>query len=144
MKNSMHGMTNTKLYNVFKGMKSRIRYSKNRSSSYKGLTMCDEWLNDSGSFITWAIENGYKEGLQIDRIDNKKGYTPENCRWVTAKENANNRSTTIILNVDGEEGTIAYFSDKYGVKHHTIQTRISRGWSHSEAVKKPSQKRKQK
>lgn len=139
---SKHGMTNTKLYNVFKGVKSRTRYGTKRSSSYvdNGIVICDEWLNDSSLFIAWALSNGYKDGLQIDRIDNSKGYSPDNCRWVTPKENCQNRSTTRMITVLGEVNTISYFSEKYGVNHHTISTRLSRGWSESDAATKKSQK----
>lgn len=135
MSYSKHGMTNTKLYNVFKGIKSRVRNPSKRSQCYVGVDICSEWLLDSSLFIEWAINSGYSDGLQIDRIDNSLGYSPENCRWVTPKQNANNRTSTKIITVDGEANTIAYFSDKYGVKHHTIQTRLARGWSDNDAVK---------
>ncbi|EAR1629017.1 TPA: hypothetical protein ACXISN_003515 [Salmonella enterica subsp. enterica serovar Horsham] len=135
-----HGMTNTKLYNVFKGMKGRTRSATKRSKCYCGIKICEEWLNDSSLFIKWALENGYKEGMQIDRIDNLSGYSPENCRFVTPKENANNRLNNIVITVDGEVNTIAYFSDKYGIKHHTIVTRLKRGWDPESAVKKPLSK----
>lgn len=135
-------MTNTKLYNVFKGMKSRTRYGGKKSRSYveNGIKICDKWINDPSLFIDWSLANGYKEGLQIDRIDNNKGYSPENCRWVTAKENCQNRSSTKLITVFGEVNTIAYFSEKYGVKHHTIATRLSRGWSESDAATRSNQK----
>lgn len=132
---SQHGMTNTKLYNVFKGMKSRTRSANKRSKCYEGITVCDEWLNDSSLFIEWALANGYREGMQIDRIDGTKGYNPNNCRFVTPKQNANNRSTTLLIEVDGEKNTIAYFSQKYGIQHHTIMTRLKRGWPAHRAVK---------
>lgn len=140
MSYSLHGWTNTKLYNVFKGMKGRTRYASKRNKCYKGISICSEWLNDPLAFISWAINNGYREGMQIDRIDNSKGYDPENCRFVTPKQNANNRSTTKFIEVDGERNTISYFSEKYGIHHHTIETRLRRGWCTDRAVKAPLSK----
>lgn len=61
----------------------------------RGITVCDEWRNDRQAFIDWALDNGFEKGLQIDRIDTYKGYSPENCRWVTHREQMRNcRNTT--------------------------------------------------
>ena len=100
-----HGLSGTKIFNVWLGMKERC-YNK-KSTNYvnygnRGITVCQEWLDDFMNFYNWAIENGYKEELDekgrnllsIDRIDNGKGYSPENCRWVTSEIQSRNKRTT--------------------------------------------------
>ena len=84
----------------------------------RGIVVCEEWLADGGQerFIEWARENGYEIGLTIDRIDNDGPYSPNNCRWVTAKEQCNNRSTNTFLTVDGTTKTIAQWLDFLGIK----------------------------
>lgn len=83
--NLIHGMRNTPLYIVFDSMKKRCYNKDHENYKYyggRGITICDEWLNSAKSFFDWAFENGYKEGLQIDRIDVNKGYSPDNCRFI--------------------------------------------------------------
>lgn len=113
-----HGMRKTHLYSVWAAMLRRVGVHKGASEKEKrlyqdrGITVCDEWLVFE-NFRDWALSHGYKEGLQIDRRDNDKGYCPENCRWVIPKENTNNRRNTIRL----EDGTpLAMFCSKVGIQ----------------------------
>ena len=113
-----HGMSKTRIYSVWSDMLKRAGVIKGASEEVKhnyqdrGITVCDEWLVFE-NFRDWALSHGYKEGLQIDRVNNDAGYCPENCRWVTPKENTNNRRNTIRL----EDGTpLAMFCSKVGIQ----------------------------
>lgn len=94
-----HNLVNTRLYRVFAGMKQRCYRKTNYNYKWyggKGIKICDEWLKDFKNFYNWAINNGYDESLpwyknSIDRIDSNKDYSPENCRWITMKEQRKNQ-----------------------------------------------------
>lgn len=84
-----HGKSGTKLYYIWEAMKQRCYNPNNKRYSDwggRGITICDEWKNNFRKFEKWAIESGYKEGLTIDRINNDKEYSPNNCRWATYHE----------------------------------------------------------
>jgi len=72
-----------------------------RNYGSRGISVCAEWM-DFEPFLFWSLANGYQKGLDLDRIDNNGGYSPENCRWTDRKKNANNRRTTLMLTVDGK------------------------------------------
>ena len=112
-----HGMKHTRLYRVWSNMHTRCYCQTNtRYGRYggRGIKMCDEWVGSDGfqNFYNWAMENGYREDLTIDRIDNDGNYFPENCRWTDNKTQSNNRRTNRRVSVDGVDKTIAEWSDQ--------------------------------
>ena len=88
----------------------------------KGIRVCQSWLDNPELFQTWALKNGYADNLTINRKDEDKDYCPENCEWITAKNNAKYKSTTYILEVDGEEHTGREWSDVLKLGTNTINT----------------------
>jgi hypothetical protein len=93
-----HGYSSHPLYNIWRGIKKRcnnINDMHYKNYGNRGITCCDLWYNEAVSFVEWSLENGWKLGLSIDRINNNGPYSPENCRYVSPKiQNINQRSTT--------------------------------------------------
>lgn len=92
------------------------------------MDVCEEWQNSFLTFKEWAMANGYKDTLTIDRIDSKKGYCPENCRWATYKEQNNNTSKNVYLSFNGETHTVKQWADKNCVSANMLYKRLYRGW----------------
>lgn len=93
---------NIHIYWAWKSMKQRCNNPKCRAyKNYgkRGISVCGEWA-EFEPFLEWALSSGYVNGFDIDRIDNNKGYSPDNCRWVSRKTNINNRRKTILLTVN--------------------------------------------
>lgn len=138
--NRLHGESGSKLYNLWNNMRFRTteKYFQRNLYFDKGISVCEDW-HDYKKFAEWAKINGYKEGLQLDRIDNSKGYEPQNCRWVDTQTNSNNRDVTFRVNYKGE---IYAFTDLVDIKdlrkhENTIRQRIRNGWTIEDAFDKP-------
>lgn len=118
--------THTKLYTTWLNMKARCseRGDQYKRYFFRGIFVCDEWKNDYRAFLKWAMANGYNDSLTIDRIDNNKGYCPENCRWTTYQEQGNNKSNNRIIEHNGIKKTMAQWSRELGINYSTFQTRM--------------------
>lgn len=132
-----YGFSHTRIDNIYRSIISRC-YCPNCKSyknyGSKGITVCDEWRLDKIKFFDWAFKNGYSDTLTIDRIDNSKGYCPENCRWITYKQQANNKTNNLVLCIDGVSHTVAEWADISNVQAKTIYARLKRNWEPKRAV----------
>lgn len=136
-------MSNTRLFWIWHSMMDRC--SNKNAVGYKhyggkGIQVCDEW-KDSTAFIKWALANGYRDDLTIDRIDSNKNYEPDNCRWADWKVQANNTSRNHYLTINGETKTLAQWAEYYGVPYKYVHKRTrDLGWSFEDAVSRPVRK----
>lgn len=124
-----HGHSKTKLYGVWLGMKRRCYYQHDKRYQHyggRGIIVCDEWRKDYTAFESWAINNGYKQGLSIDRIDNNGNYCPANCRWATTSQQNRNYSRNSLLEFNGVLTCVEDIAHKIGVKPVTLRMRIKR------------------
>lgn len=129
---------NKKLYKVWGAMRSRCNNPDSQSYSLyggRGIKVCDEWNSDYLTFYHWAIDNGYKIGLSIDRINVDGDYCPSNCRWVDHVIQGNNRRKNYIITYNGETHTMADWARITGVNYNTLSGRIRRyAWPIEDAL----------
>ena len=140
-----HGKTRTRLYRIWAGMKQRCTNPKeDRYHRYggRGITICDDWL-DFQNFHNWAMTNGYRDDLTIDRINNDGNYEPSNCRWTTIKEQSNNKSTNVFIEYNGERKTIKQWEEQTGIPSNRIWWRLHEGWTIEETLTTPARKKRQ-
>ena len=120
------GLTNTKLYYAYRNMLNRCYYPGTPMYKYygaEGKTVCEEWRDKEHgfeNFAEWAMNNGYEEGLQIDRIDNDGNYEPSNCKWSTDIEQAHNKRTTLRLKINGEIDTVGNWTRRLGISYWNL------------------------
>lgn len=137
--NFKHGKTGTRLFRTWVHMRQRcMNPNDKRFSDYggRGISVCSEW-GEYLNFEKWALENGYRKDLTIDRINNDGNYEPSNCRWTTNKEQCNNRRSNRIIEVDGIKMNEKQWAEFLGIPRHILSNRLHRGMSETEAVKKP-------
>jgi hypothetical protein len=134
-----HGLCHKTLYNSWHSMLYRCENENDpRYYDYggRGIQVCREW-HDIKLFYEWAIQNGYKEGLSIDRIDVNGNYEPSNCRWADRITQQNNMRKNRLLVVNGETKTVANWARAYGIDYGVLMSRLQRGWNEEKALKSP-------
>lgn len=135
-----HGMSGTRLWTIWCGMKSRCYYPKNiafKNYGDRGIRVCPEWVDNFLAFHEWALKNGYADNLTIDRINCDGNYEPSNCKWSTYEEQENNRRDTVYLTIQGQTLPVSEWAKKSGISAATLRNRISSGWEESEMLLRP-------
>lgn len=126
-----------RLNRIYKNMKTRCynaNYKEWHNYGGKGIKICDEWLHDKFSFIKWSLENGYKDGLTIDRMDSNGDYSPKNCRWITKSLNSSLASqgqkykldTPILAISPNDEEHLIEYDIKRFCDHHGLDVSAAR------------------
>lgn len=125
--NQKHGKCKTRLYNIYNNMKQRCTNKNNeRYKDYggRGIVVCNEWLDSFQTFHDWAMENGYKEGLTLDRVNNNKDYSPDNCHWADIKAKNRNKRSNRNITINGETHCLKEWCEILGLKIGTVKKRI--------------------
>ena len=133
---------NTRLYKIWDNMLQRCNNPNNTHYSFyggKGITVCECW-KDFLQFKEWAERSGYADNLTIDRIDGNKGYSPDNCRWVTRKEQSNNIKTNRRFEARGEIHTVREWAEITGINPNTITKRLNLGWIGDKVLDPPDRR----
>lgn len=145
-----HGLTKHPLFKIWDGIKYRCHTESSalyRLYGAKGVVVCDEWRNDFMAFYNWAISNGWKKGLQLDK-DIKAIfagvepllYSPEYCSFVTNKENNQYRTNTKLIDYEGEKRTLQYLCEKHNINRCTVRDRLKIGMTLTESLNTPLKK----
>lgn len=134
-KKKTHGLSASKVYRSWTGMKRRCyTVSDKKYADYggRGIRVCDRWIASFENFLADMGMPGH--GQTLDRRDVDGDYTPDNCRWATQLEQQNNRRDNVIVDLGGERLTMAQYARKHGLNEDKIQQRLARGWSMEKAV----------
>lgn len=122
-----HGLRDTRIYSIWKGMKQRcynVHSPKYKVYGQRNIEICKEWKNNFSNFYNWSINNGYKDNLSIDRINVNGNYCPENCRWIPLKQQARNKQASIFIKYNQQEKTLAEWCEILKLKYIKTYKRI--------------------
>lgn len=126
-----------RLYNVWRNMVRRCHDPQSdRYYTYgaRGIFVCDEWKGNFHAFVKFAIENGWRQGLSIERIDLDKGYSPSNCTFITMSEQARNKTTNVLIKYKGKTKCVMEWCEELGLNPKTIYKRIYDGHKNPEII----------
>jgi len=130
-RNATHGGSGTRLYVIWRSMRTRCDVESHptyKNYGGRGIAVCREWNKSFEAFRDWALANGYKQGLTIDRIDNDGNYEPDNCRWATMKQQNRNARSNIHVTINGITKLLCEWAEVAGIKYITLWRRVNRGW----------------
>ncbi|MBV7505644.1 hypothetical protein KW850_10290 [Bacillus sp. sid0103] len=139
-----HGLSKTRIHGLWRKVIDRC--TNPNASNYhnyggRGISICHEWRTDFMNFYSWAIDNGYQEGLSLERIDVNGNYEPSNCKWIELREQCRNKRDTKYAELNGVTKPLIEWAEIYGIPYKTIITRWYRGWRGTELVQ-PSKKQR--
>lgn len=139
--NCTHKMSKTRLYQEWAGIKARCVYKNSvNNSDYggRGIKMCKEWADSFVAFRDWALQNGYRDDLTIERIDVNGEYCPENCKWIPKSEQSSNRRSCIIITYNGKTQNLNDWCKELKLDYKRTNNRIKKlGWSFEKAISEP-------
>lgn len=127
-----HGESHTRLYRIWKHMKSRCSCPSVTGYDFyggKGVSVCQDWCDSYEKFRDWALDNGYKDDLTLDRKDGNGDYCPENCRWITRSAQMRNIRSNVNITFNGETHILMDWSHLLGVPYELLRSRLRAGWS---------------
>ena len=136
-----HNKTNTRLYRIWAAMKQRCynsNYHAYKNYGGRGIAICDDWVNSFDNFYNWAIDNGYREDLSIERINVDDNYCPNNCTWITLAQQAQNRRSCYMFYYNNKEQNLSQWCNELSLDYKLIHNRIFKlKWSFERAISEP-------
>ena len=132
-------MTDKRLREIWRSMKKRCYNPNCKDFAHygrHGIRVCQEW-QDFEPFKEWALQHGYDDTKTLDRMNNNVGYSPTNCRWISRRHQAYNRTTNVFYTVNGHTRTLKEWSEIYGIPDDVIIHRINEGWDVEKAITTP-------
>lgn len=135
-----HGLCGTPLYAVWLTMKQRCYNPRDKHYRWygdKGIRVCPLWRDNPLAFYQWAIANGYRKGLTLDRIDGNRDYSPDNCRFISMGDQQRNKSSNHFITYNGKTLTVQEWAERLNITPSTIRSRVNKGWPIARALTEP-------